>query len=143
VSRCTTRRLRFVRDTFETKGVLGGRIVTSRRSLRLTFSQLRLLELPVSQPTAIRCQGCEALIDSGIVSSWTVVTTDGRRESRIVRAYIYPYKLWWGIRTSIGVDEMWKSLGRTHGLGSGLAGSTELDSAVLVVLGPSQPFRFA
>jgi len=96
----------------------------------------------MSQPTAIRCQGREALIDSGIVSSWTVVTTDSRPESRIVGAYIYPYNFvgdsdvdWCGWGAEIPREEAW--------IRSGLAGSTELDSAVLVVLGPSQPFRFA
>src|SRR5436305_7498868 len=71
--------LRFVRDTFETKGVLGGRIVTSRRSLRLTFSQPSL-----SQPTAIRCQGCEAFIDSGIVS---MDSSNIRRQTRVKNSW--------------------------------------------------------
>jgi hypothetical protein len=45
-------------------------------------------------------------------------------------------QLWGGFQTSIGVDEMPKSLGREAWIRSGLADPQELDGAVLVVLRP-------
>jgi hypothetical protein len=116
--------LRSVRDTFETGMTLGwGEIVTSRRSVQLAILSPKPVRTPISQPTAIRYWGCEVLTDSRTISSWIVVTIDGKLESRIVAHPVYPHNSV-EIRASIGVDVMPKS--PSGGKAWFGAGSTEL-----------------